>query len=180
MKPKSFPTSWNECEEKVMNVEGSMSFGRSVRRFAAVALLCALSACNSREASENSPRQRLADYISVSFAAKGASDKDKLLAYLSGNAKTRLSAWSPEQFQSAFLDSKRQFVKLTIRDQKKINDNETNVTYELSYIDQGRGNDARVTHKRLAEMVRENGQWYIRDVQNLRELIEYKDALSLP
>jgi hypothetical protein len=140
------------------------------------------SGCTERSAGENSPRQRLADYISVSFAAKSPSDKEKLVGYLTGNAKARLSAWSEDQFRSAFVDTKRQFIKLTIREIKKINENETNVTYELSYLDQStdRGGDARVTHKRLAEMVQENKQWYIRDVQNLRELIEYKDALTLP
>lgn len=143
-------------------------------------ILFLFSGCTSNEPSDSSPRQRLADYISVSFAIKSPSDKEKLVSYLTGNAKTRLSAWSEDQFKQAFVDTKRQFIKLTIREIKKISEHETNITYELSYIDQGRGSDARVTHKRLAELVEENKQWYIRDVQNLRELIEYKDALSLP
>jgi hypothetical protein len=57
---------------------------------------------------------------------------------------------------------------------------ETNLTYELTYIDKTKGSDARVTNKRMCEMVLENGTWQIREVHNIKELIEYKNEMSLP
>lgn len=157
------------------------SNSKLLRMGSVIALMIAVaSGCTRKDSSENSPRQRLADYIGTSFAIKTPEDKQKLIGFLTGNAKIRLSAWSDEQFRSAFVDTKRQFIKLSVREIKEINDHEANITYELTYLDQGRGSDAKVTHRRLCEMVKEDGQWKIRDVQNLRELIEYKDALSLP
>jgi hypothetical protein len=84
--------------------------------------LLVFSACsqfsqNSQEASE--PKRRLSDYISKSFAVSSEADRAQLLTYLTGDAKTRLAAWSDEQFRQAFIDSKRQFQKLLIREVKR-------------------------------------------------------------
>lgn len=142
-------------------------------------ILLAISGCNKNQSGDSSPKQRLADYVSISFNVKDPSDKAKLAAFLTGGAKNRLIAWSDEQFRQAFIDNKREFLKLAIREIKSISNTETNITYELSYIDQGRGADARVTNKRMCELVLENGNWFIKEVHNIKELIEYKNELSV-
>jgi hypothetical protein len=138
-----------------------------------------LSACTKNHPGDANPKQRLTDYVQVSFNVKDPADKTKLVSFLTGGAKNRLAAWSDEQFRQAFIDTKREFIKLAIREMKSVSNTETNITYELSYIDQGRGADARVTNKRMCELVLENGTWYIKEVHNIKELIEYKNELSV-
>lgn len=135
--------------------------------------------CSKNAGNQNDPKQRLVDYISQSFAVKEPADRAKLVGYLTGGAKNRLLAWSDEQFKEAFIDAKRKFLKLAIREIKSTSDKETNITYELTYTDQDKGVDARVTHKRMCELVLEEGKWYIREVHNIKELIEYKNEMSL-
>ncbi len=126
------------------------------------------------------PQKVLNEYISRSFAAKSPSDRLEMLKLLTGNAKNRLSAWSDDQFREAFLESKRQFVKLAFTESKSQSPQEMAVTYELSYVDQNKGHDAKVTQKKLAQMIEEHGHWLISDVKNIKELVEYRDEMSLP
>jgi hypothetical protein len=157
------------------SLEGSIRIGR------ALALVCALalSACTKQSANVNDPKQRLTDYISTSFSVRDTSDRSKLEGYLTGGAKNRLVSWSDEQFRQAFVDSKREFVKLSVREVKPVNPNRTDITYELTYNDRSRGPDARVTTKRMCEMSLEDGKWLIREVKNIKELIEYKNEISI-
>ena len=145
----------------------------------AAAMLLTLTACTREQKNENDPKQRLTDYISTSFSIHDVSDRQKLEAYLTGGAKNRLIAWSEEQFRQAFVDNKREKVKLSIREVKPVNDKRTNIVYELTYIDQGRGPDAKVTTKRMCEMSLEDGKWFISEVKNIKELIEYKNEISI-
>src|SRR5947207_952431 len=100
-----------------------------------------LAGCTSGGGSADDPKRRLTDYISMSFGVRGIEDREPLLNFLTGEAKRRLSAWSEDQFREAFLDSKRQFIKLSISDIKNLSPTEVNITYELSYVDQSKGHD---------------------------------------
>ena len=102
------------------------------------------------------------------------------MTYLTGEAKARLSAWSEDQFRQAFIDSKRQFLKLAFKEAKKINPDEMDITYEISYLDKARGSNVRVTNKKMGQLVYEQGKWMIKDVHNIKELIEYQNEMSLP
>ena len=150
-------------------------------RFLALILAsaAALSACTSSSVS-NDPKKRLSEYISRSFSVKGIEDRGQLSQYLTGDAKNRLYAWSDEQFLQAFVDSKRQYIKHVYNEVKNLSESEVNITYELTYLDQGKGHDARVTNKKLCRMVLEQGKWLISDVRNIKELVEYRNELSLP
>jgi hypothetical protein len=150
-----------------------------VTQYVAIAALTALTGCNSAQKDSNDPKIRLNEYISKSFGAKSLEDKNELMSYLTGEAKSRLSAWSEDQFRQAFIDSKRQFLKLGFREVKKISPDETDITYEISYMDAGKGN-VKVTNKKMSQMVLEQGRWMIRDVHNIKELIEYQNEMSLP
>jgi hypothetical protein len=139
-----------------------------------------LAGCTTQNENAADPKKALNAYISRSFEIKSPAQKQDLLEYLTRDAKSRLAAWSDDQFREAFMDSKRQFIKLAFIEAKSVSPTETNVTYELSYIDQAKGHDAKVTQKKLAAMVEEQGKWRIADVQNIKELIEYRDEMSLP
>jgi hypothetical protein len=157
-------------------------------RLLALAGLCSVSllgACTPRQEGADDPKQRLNEYISRSFAVAGPQDRATLASYLTGEAKTRIQGWSDEQFRQAFIDSKRQFIKLAFKEMKAVSAKEVNITYELSYQSnysdaQGKPHDAKVTNRKLAQMVRENDQWMIADVRNIKELVEYKNEMSLP
>ncbi len=136
--------------------------------------------CSLRRAGSGDPKSRLQDYISQSFSVSGLEDRDVLLRFLTGSAKTRLAAWSEAQFRSAFLDNKRQFVRLVFSEVKNLSPAEVNITYELTYLDQSKGHDAKVTHKKVASLSRTRDQWFISEVRNMKELIEYNNEMALP
>jgi hypothetical protein len=146
----------------------------------ALTLLLAFMGCDRTSDGTGDAQKRLTEYISTSFSIKDYKDRDQLIQYLTGDSKTRLTAWSEEQFRQAFLDSKRKFVKLVIRENKKVSPTESHITYELVYIDESKGSNAKVTNKKMSQMVLENGKWYIRDVNNIKELVEYQNEMSLP
>ena len=139
-----------------------------------------LSACTSGGEAGGDPKKRLTEYISKSFSVKSLEDRDKLAEFLTGDAKIRLVAWSEDQFRSAFIDSKREFIKLVVKEIKATSPRETDITYELTYLDQSRGKDAKVTNKKLAQLVQNDGRWYIAGVHNIKELVEYRNEMSLP
>ena len=143
-------------------------------------LISLLTACSPSGNSGNDPKKRLTEYISRSFAVHSIGDRQALTEYMTGNAKYRLVAWSDEQFQQAFIDSKRQFLKLAFRDVKELSSQAVSITYEVTYIDQGKGHDAKVTNKKLCQLVLERGKWYISEVHNIKELVEYKNEMALP
>ena len=143
-------------------------------------LVFSLTACTGGGKLSGDPKSRLTEYISKSFAVKNPEDRRALLSYMSGEAKTRLTAWSDEQFRHAFIDSKRQFIKLLVREIKTTSPKEVNITYELTYIDKTRGRDAKVTNKKLCKMVLEQNSWFIADVRNIKELVEYRNEMALP
>ncbi len=129
---------------------------------------------------EGKPREIIRAYIEKSFNVKKISDRKDLQAYLTGETKKRLVAWSDDQFRKAFLDTKRKFLRLSFKEVKGVSENEVTVTYEIAYLDQGREHEARVTNKKLSYLSRINGKWKIREVKNIKELIEFKNEMSLP
>jgi hypothetical protein len=144
-----------------------------------------LVSCTKYSSQTEDPKRRLTEYISRSFSVKSPEDKTQLLNYLTGEVKDRLSSWSDDQFREAFLDSKREFLKLSFREVKSISDHETQITYELSYMDSGKPKEgqrhpSKVTNKKLCRLVLEQNKWFITEVKNIKELVEYQNELSLP
>ncbi len=138
------------------------------------------SSCTKESGNPDDPKNRLSEYINHSFNARADSDRQAMLEFLTGDAKARLASWSADQFKEAFIDSKRQFLKLAFRETKAVSPAEVSITYELSYLDQKKGRDTKVTNKKLAQLIKENGKWYVSDVRNIKELIEYQNEISLP
>lgn len=156
-------------------------YSKGLVRFALILVAAgAFFGCTRQSDLPDDPKRRLSEYISRSFSVKDLNDRQALAGYLSGDARNRLAAWSDEQFREAFIVSKRQFVKLTFREVKPVSQKEVNITYELTYMDQGRGRDAKVTNKKLCQMILDQGKWLISDVRNIKELVEYRNEMSLP
>jgi hypothetical protein len=125
------------------------------------------------------PKNRLSEYINYSFSVKGAGDRQRMLDFLTGDAKSRLEAWSDDQFLEAFTATKRQFLKLSFREVKPLNPEQVNITYEVTYLDQAKGHNAKVTTKKLCELSQQEGKWFISDVHNIKELVEYQDDITI-
>lgn len=143
-------------------------------------LMSLLAACTLPESGMDDPKGRLTEYINKSFAVESPSDRAALLSYMTGESRARLAAWSEDQFRQAFIDSKRQKIKFAVTEIKSISANEVSLTYEVSYLDQTKSKGAKVTNKKLCSMVKEDGHWLIRDVKNIKELVEFKDEAAMP
>lgn len=151
----------------------------NVRMALVLALSALMASCVKRSSDPNDPKERIKEYISVSFGIKEVKDRSKLEALLAGDAKIRLASWSDDQFKKAFVDARKEFIKLVFVETKKNSEEETVVTYELTYLDKLKETQAKVTQKKLARMIRKNGQWYIDSVKNVKELFEYPDGLEV-
>ena len=137
-------------------------------------------ACSRGPKDLDDPKKVLSEYISKSFNVRGSEDRKVLLDYLTGEAKTRLAAWSDEQFLSAFSETKRVFVKFLVREVKPISDGKVEITYEIIYLDQTPGRDAKITNKKMSQLRFESGRWAIAEVRNIKELVEYRNEMALP
>lgn len=143
-------------------------------------LLLAAFGCTTKSVPSDDPKEVIKSYITKSFSIKSISERKELEKFLTGEAKTRMSAWSEAQFYRAFVEVKREFGKLLFKETKEVSSTELNVVYELSYIDQNRGHDAKVTQKKMATLIGKDGQWFIENVRNLKETVEFRNELALP
>src|SRR5687767_14231912 len=98
------------------------------------------------------PKRLLSDYVSKSFAVDDVKDRQELSGFLTGDAKNRLASWSDEQFRQAFMDTKRELLKLLVTESKKVSENEYSLTYELTYLDKTNGRNTKVTNKKLCQV----------------------------
>lgn len=165
----------------------SRSFGRVIW---IMALLISFGCTSQSEKSGDPVQSTLKDYISRSFQVRKVGDRESMLNLLTGDAKARLAAWSDEQFLQAFVDDKREFLKLVILEDKRNSGTEANLTFELTYIDRGRnakdgrssegGRGAQVTNRKLAHLVSQGGKWQIAEMKNIKELVEYRNEMTFP
>jgi hypothetical protein len=151
-----------------------------LKLLALISVCALLGSCTGGQESPSDAKHRLQEYITKSFAISSPDDRKVLLSYMTGDARERLLRWSDDQFKQAFIDSKRQFIKLAFKEEKPVGENQMSVTYELSYKDDGKGHNAKVTSKKLAQMVKEQGNWQISEVKNIKELVEFENEMSLP
>lgn len=147
--------------------------------FIAVCFL-ALAGCTQKTFDKSAPKKTLQGYISKSFAISSIEDKHVLESYLTGEAKHRLATWTNAEFSKAFIDSKRKFHELSVKSVKEISPAEVELTYELSYFDGLKDTETVVTTLKKAILIKNGKEWLIREVQNIKLLVEYKEELSLP
>ena len=150
------------------------------RSLTMVLVLATVFAACSGSNDSSDPKARLREYISKSFKVGSVKDRSSLEALLTGEAKIRLVSMTDDRFREEFVDKRRKFLKLKFREIKKVSEDELSITYEISYVNEGKAFEAKVTNKKLCYMKLVDNLWYISDVQNIKELVEYKNALSLP
>ncbi len=145
-------------------------------------VMSVLAACSpsGNKGFTNDPRETLKRYIEKSFSIKSVSERRELEDFLTGDAKARLASWSPGQFEDAFLKSKKQFSKLSFSDLKAVSPTEAHLTYDLSFDEESGGVRTKVTNKKACQMTLRDGNWFIRECKNIKQLVEYTDELSIP
>jgi hypothetical protein len=153
----------------------------SLRNVLGGVLLCgALISCTPTPPGESTPTRVLETYIKVSFGARDLEDKKKMEELLTGDTRKRLAAWSDEQFNKAFVESKKRFLGLKVIESKKVSEEEVALTYELSFQEGSPEKAANITQKKLCAVIREGEVWRIKEVRSIRESIEYLNEFSLP
>ncbi len=145
----------------------------------ATAVILLQGACTNQVV-DNTPTKVLESYIKISFNAQNLEDKKHMEDLLTGETKKRLLSWSDEQFIKAFIEAKKKFQGIKILENKKVNDQEVALTYELSYQEGPQDKTAQVTQRKLCNIVEEDGSWRIKEVRSIRESIEYLKEFTLP
>jgi hypothetical protein len=140
-------------------------------------ILCA-SACTTRHYEQNSPQGVLSEYISRSFSVSGTADKAKLIEMTTAEVKNALEKLDDESFKKYFLQEKKQFLSMKIKDERKITDEKYSITYELTYLNTSSISKDKVTNKKHALFEKNSGKWLISEVRNIKTSIEHQNDLS--
>lgn len=143
-----------------------------------IALLM-ISGC-SKKTGDQSPIKVLEEYIEISFNAKTETDKQKMESLLTGDTQQRLKSWSDAQFLKAFVETRRKFLSIKILENKAVSAAESALTYELTFKEGEGDQEAKVSQRKMAMIVKESEHWKIKEVRSIRESIEYLKELSLP
>lgn len=143
-----------------------------------IILLSVFSACTKSQKA-GSPVAILGDYVTKSFAVKSVQDKPKLMELTTGKVHEILEKMDDSSFNKNFIDEKKEFLSLKIKDERTLADNRYSVTYELSYMDKTGNSTAKVTTKKHAIFAQPEGHWLIDEVQTLKTLIENQNEMSL-
>lgn len=127
------------------------------------------------------PQDRIKEYVELSFSVRTAEDRQKLESFLVDEAKKRLEGWSKPQFEKAFIQNHRKFLKLAFLEEKSVSTSETQITYEMTFTEgEDPKHSSRTTLRKACQMVLQGDRWFIRDCRNIKQLVEYQDELSLP
>lgn len=142
----------------------------------AIALFAA--GCTRSGIDKDSPEKTLSDYIGRSFTLTNFDEKEKLQELTTGEVKDTLDKLDADSFKRHFVDSKRKFVSLKIKDERKLDDDRYSITYELTYTSKSGESDDKVTNKKHAVFARQDGKWLISEVRNIKTYIEHQNELS--
>lgn len=124
---------------------------------------------------KDSPSSVLADYVSQGFSVKSVGDKTRLMNFATGEVRESLASLNETSFKEKFVDAKRTFVSLKIKDERKVTTDQHSITYELTYT---LPSSEKVTVKKHALFVKENNKWLISQVRNIKTFIEHQNELS--
>ncbi|MGE4232316.1 MAG: hypothetical protein AB7F43_03215 [Bacteriovoracia bacterium] len=124
------------------------------------------------------PQNILQEYISRSFSMHSTDEKTKLIELATGEVKEALEKIEPSEFRKIFLDSKKEFVSLKIRDERPISEEKYSITYELTYLNKKDSAEDRVTNKKHAIFLKDKELWKIAEVQTIKTTIEHQKDVS--
>ena len=136
-----------------------------------------LTSC-TKKPDQNTPQGVLSTYVSKTMSLKSSSEKSELEKMTTGEARKTLQNLDEAGFRSYFLDVRREFISMKIRDERALSPERHSITYEISYKSHSPNSDDIVTIKKHALLVKDQNQWLISEVQNLKTNIEHENAIS--
>lgn len=148
------------------------------RKLSLLAIIVVAAGC-SKSVDKASPQGTLSDYVSRSFGAKSAGDKSRLIELTTGQVRDALQELDEAAFKASFIDTKKEFVSLKIRDERKLEENKYSITYELTYTHASGDSKDKITNKKHAIFVNDGGKWLITEVRNLKTFIEHQSEMSI-
>lgn len=147
-----------------------------LNRIVIVSLSLILFACEGKKA--DSPNNSLREYVSRTFAIDNVEDRDRLIELTTGNVKEILLSMDEEDFRKNFLEEKKAFVGMKIKDERELNPGRYSITYELTYTNKTNSTSATVLTKKHAIFEKIEDRWLISEVQNLKTVIEHENEMS--
>ena len=130
----------------------------------------------TRKTLDKSPQNTLSDYVTQTFAIQSSSDKQKLLEFTTGEVRKTLDNLDSNEFVRNFIEQKKQFISLKIKEERRLSENRRSITYEISYLNQI--SNARITIKKLALFEKQGEKWLVSEVKNVKTFIDHQNELS--
>ena len=145
--------------------------------WAALAVTGCTSMCGGKRSSLK-PEQVVERYLDVALNMKDVAERDNLLDYTTGALKAAIESAPPEVIRTAYVDRKYHIINYSVVERKDRTPRETEVTFQLTYNDLGVESKAvadapTVTTENTVAVVKENGQWAIRDVLGNKTSIDF-------
>ena len=142
-----------------------------------IGVISILFAC-TKKIKEGTPVGNLGEYVSRTFAIDSLEDKTRLIELTTDQVKETITGMSDLDFKKKFLDEKKKFVSLKIKDERSLSDDRYSITYELTYKNKTENSEAQVLTKKHAIFRKIDGKWLIAEVQNLKTFIEHQNEMS--
>jgi len=135
------------------------------------------SMCGAKRSSLK-PEQVVERYLDIALNMKDVAERDNLLDYTTGALKAAIESATPEVIRTAYVDRKYHIINYSVVERKDRTPRETEVTFQLLYNDlgvEGKPVDEAptVTTENTVAVIKENGQWVIRDVLGNKTSIDF-------
>lgn len=130
------------------------------------------SSCNL----QGEPEQALREFIN--YRASSGQQKNFYIKNTSGKMLDFYEDMSEAEF-SKYISLKKIFGKKLRVNLKKCSDKTCAITYTISFHSEGEKSAKVETEvKKIAELVKEDGNWKISDILNIKSHFEFKDPIS--
>ena len=136
------------------------------------------------------PEQVVEAYLQASFNLQKVEDRNLLMIYTTGPLKEAIGSAQDAVIKKAYIDRRYQVASFSVVERRDRTPRETDVTFQLKYRDLGTAdeniapdNAPTVTTENTVSVVKEKGEWLIRDVVGAKTSIDFavsKDAEIKP
>jgi hypothetical protein len=153
-----------------------MKWFKNALLFSVLALV--MGSC-TKKPKNDSPEGALQQYVGAAFSVSSVSDKAKLVALSTGDARMFLEKMSDEDFRKRFIDSKLSLVSFQAKDQRKEDGGDVSLVYELTYKGSDAASQSIYTNKKIAYITQAEGEWKIKATKDVKSFVERKEDLVI-
>lgn len=122
------------------------------------------------------PEQALKNFVNYRFSSN--QKREKLLEMSAGNLKAQLEVLDEESFKKVYKDQDLKLKRFNVN-LKNCSEETCSITYTLSFATlKGKNETFRSEVKKIAEMVKIEGNWKVIDVTNVKTYIDSKEPIA--